>query len=159
MTEENQTAPAILYDITCTDSGGKCKWHERIHNLVTTAGKNDLIDKYFKGSSYTAAWYLGLKGSGAAAAGDTLSSHTGWSEIIPYAGNRTPITFGTTSAGSNTANAVAVSINATATVSGAFICSAGSGNSGILYSVSDFSVVRSVINGDTLSVALTVSVS
>src|SRR4051812_26948682 len=30
------------------------QWREVFHNLVTTEGKNDILDKYFKGSSYTA---------------------------------------------------------------------------------------------------------
>jgi hypothetical protein len=84
---------------------GEVKWVEEFDNLVTTEGKNDILDKYFKGSAYTAAWYLGLKGTGSAAVGDTLASHAGWAEVTPYAGNRPAITFGTTAAGSNTATA------------------------------------------------------
>jgi len=38
--------------------------NEHVHNLVMTAGKTDMITQYFKGSAYTAAWYLGLKASG-----------------------------------------------------------------------------------------------
>ncbi len=159
MTEETQTAPSLIYDVVCTDAEGREKWRERVHNLVTAVGKTDIIDKYFKGSAYTAAWYLGLKASGTAVSGDTLASHSGWSEITPYSGNRPAITFGASSGGSNTANAVGISINATATISGAFIANANSGTSGILYSASDFSVARTVASGDTLSVTPTVSVS
>lgn len=137
----------------------KQQWSEVFHNLVTTEGKNDIIDKYFKGSGYTAAWYLGLKGAGSAAAGDTLASHGGWTEATPYSGNRPAITWGTTSAGSNTASAVSISINATATVAGAFISSVNTGTSGKLYSAGDFAASRSVASGDTLNVTPTVSVS
>ena len=152
-------APALVYDLVCVGPDGKEKWRERIHNLVTTEGKNDIIDKYFKGSSYTAAWYLGLKGTGSAAAGDTLASHSGWSEVTPYSGNRPAITWGSTSGGSNTASAVSISINATATVAGAFIASVNTGTSGKLYSAGDFAASRSVASGDTLNVTPTVSVS
>lgn len=152
-------APWIEYEVVCVGADGVEKWRETFRNLVTTAGKNDILDKYFKGSGYTAAWYLGLKGSGSAAAGDTLASHSGWSEVTPYSGNRPAITFGTTSGGSNTASAASISINASATVAGAFIASANSGTSGTLYSAGDFAASRSVVSGDTLNVTPTVSVS
>lgn len=157
--EEETKAPRFIYEVECIGADGEVKWTERFENLVTTAGKTDIIDKYFKGSAYTAAWYLGLKGAGSAAAGDTLASHAGWSEVTPYSGNRPAITFGTTSGGSNTATAVSYSCNGSATVAGAFVASANSGTSGTLYSAGDFSASRAVVNGDTLNVTLTVSAS
>lgn len=156
---EPVAAPRFHYHIECVGADGKVKWVEEFDNLVTTEGKNDILDKYFKGSAYTASWFLGLKGTGSAAAGDTLASHAGWSEVTPYAGNRPAITFGTTSGGSNTATAVSYSINASATVAGAFCSSVNTGTSGKLYSAGDFAASRSVVNGDTLNVTLTVSVS
>jgi hypothetical protein len=156
---EIMPVPAFSYDLVCRDRFGNIKWRETIHNLVTTEGKNDIIDKYFKGSAYTAAWFLGLKGTGSAAAGDTLASHSGWTEVTPYSGTRPAITFGTTSGGSNTATAVSISITATATVAGAFLASVNTGSSGKLYSASDFAASRSVASGDTLNVTPTVSVS
>lgn len=152
-------APYFTLEVICRDAAGNIKWVEENSNLVTTVGKTDIIDKYFKGSSYTGAFYMGLKGAGTIAVGDTLASHAGWTESTPYSGNRPAITFGTTSAGSNTATAVSYSINATATVAGAFICTAASGTSGTLYSASDFSASRNVVSGDTLSVTATVSAS
>lgn len=156
---EKVPGPRFHYHIECLDADGRVKWVEEIDNLVTTAGKNDILDKYFKGSAYTAAWYLGLKGTGSAVVGDTLASHSGWSEVNPYSGNRPAITFGTTSAGSNTATAVSYSITGSATVAGAFVASANTGTTGTLYSAGDFGSSRSVVSGDTLNVTLTVSVS
>lgn len=156
---EGVDAPHIVYEVVCRGADGREQWRERFHNLVTTEGKTDLIDKYFKGSAYTAAWYLGLKGAGSAAAGDTLASHAGWTELTPYSGNRPGITWGTTSAGSNTASGVAFSITGSATVAGAFICTAASGTTGTLYSAGDFSAARTVASGDTLTVTPTVSAS
>ena len=150
-------ATAFTYAVECVGPDGKLKWREEFHNLVTTAGKNDIIDKYFKGSAYTAAWYLGLKGTGSAAVGDTLASHAGWAEVTPYAGNRPAITFGTTSGGSNTASSVSYTINATATVAGAFLSSVNTGTAGTLYSAGDFAASRGVASGDTLNVTPTVS--
>lgn len=155
--EERRPAPRFTYAIECFDRDGNLKWREEIENLVTTEGKNDIIDKYFKGSAYTAAWYLGLKGTGTAAVGDTLASHAGWSEATPYSGNRPAITFGTTSAGSNSATAVSFTINATATVAGAFVSSVNTGTAGKLYSAADFAVSRGVASGDTLSITPTVT--
>lgn len=159
MIHEIRSAPIFIYDVVCMDADGSQKWRERVHNLVMTAGKTDMINQYFKGSSYTAAWYLGLMGVGTAAITDTLASHSGWSEVTPYSGNRPAIMFGTTSGGSNTAGTLTIAINATATVAGSFVANASSGTSGTLYSASDFSVARGVASGDTLSVTPTVSVS
>ena len=150
-------APRFIYNVECIGVDGQVKWVEKYENLVTTVGKTDLIDKYFKGAAYTAAWFLGLKGAGAAAIGDTLASHAGWAEVTPYAGNRPAIAFGTTAAGSNTATVVAYTINATATVAGAFVASVNTGTGGMLYSAGDFAVSRNVVGGDTLNVTLTVS--
>lgn len=155
---EQVAGPRFIYSYELIRDGEVIDQWET-SNLVTTAGKNDLIDKYFKGSAYTAAWYLGLAGSGTKAAGDTLASHAGWSEVNPYSGNRPAITFGTTSGGSNTATAVSYTCTGSATVAGAFVASANTGTSGTLYSAGDFSSSRAVISGDTLNVTLTVSIS
>lgn len=149
--------PWAMVRFECVGADGKVKWVEEVRNLITTAGKNFVLDTVFKGSSYTAAWYAGLKGAGSAAAGDTLASHGGWSEITDYSGNRKAITFGTTSGGSNTTTAVSFSITGTATVAGAFICTVSSGTSGTLYNAVDFGSSRSVVNGDTLNVTFTLT--
>jgi len=154
---EQVPAPRFTYRVECVSADGNVKWVEEFSNLVTTEGKNDIIDKYFKGSAYTAAWFMGLKGAGSAAAGDTLASHAGWSEVTPYSGNRPAITFGTTSNGSNTATAVSYSCTGSATVAGAFVASVNTGTSGKLYSAGDFAASRSVVSGDTLNSTLTVS--
>lgn len=156
---ENIKAPYITYDVVCLGPDGKEKWRETVKNLVVTVGLTDIIDKYFKGSTYTAAFYMGLKGTGSVAAGDTLASHSGWTEQTPYSGNRPAITWGTTSGGSNTGSAVSYSITGTATIAGAFICTVNTGTSGVLYSASDFAASRSVASGDTLNVTPTVSAS
>ncbi len=159
---ETMFAPRAKFHIECLDSEGNVKWVEEVENLVTTVGKTDIVDKYLKGSAYSAAWYLVLKGAGTIAVGDTLASHAGWTELNPYAGsNRPSITWGTTAAGSNTSSAVAISINATATVAGAGIgaSQAIATTSGVLYNMADFSAARSVASGDTLNVTVTISVT
>lgn len=159
---ESFVAPHFTYEVVCHGPDGKEKWRETIHNLVTTVGKTDIIDKYFKGSAYTAAFYCGLKGSGAAAVGDTMASHAGWVEITAYSQSPRPsLVPGTTSAGSNTAGGVVFSMTGSYTVAGLFITtnSTISGTTGTLYSAGDLAVARSGGSGDTLTITPTVSAS
>jgi hypothetical protein len=157
--KDNLRAPVARFDFVCRDAYGNVKWTESTYNTVMTAGKTDIIDKYLKGSGYTAAWYMLLKGSGTIDAADTLASHAGWSEIADYTGDRPAIAWGTTSAGSNTATAVEFAIDATVTVAGAGMCSAATGTSGVLYNMSNFGTARDLLSGDTLSVTMTISAS
>jgi len=153
-------APRARFSFECLGPDGQLKWAESFDNLVTTAGKTDLLDKYLKAAGYTAGWFLLLKGTGSAAAGDTLASHSGWSEVTPYSGNRPSITWGTTTAGSNTATTVSFSITSAATVAGAGICTVATGTSGLLYNAGDFtSGSKAVDTGDTLNVTITLTVS
>lgn len=153
-----------VYTFECRDAQGRLKWRDSLTNLVTTVGKNDLLDKYLEGSSYTAAWYLGLidnAGYTAVAAGDTAASHGGWTESTAYSeGTRPAPSWGAAAAGSKASSATAFSINATATIKGAFLISNSTkgGTTGILYSAGLFTAGdKSVANGDTLNVTYTAS--
>jgi hypothetical protein len=138
-------------------------WENEFLNTVVTAGKNNLLDTYFAGSAYTAAWYLGLitnTGFSAIAAADTMSSHAGWTESQSYSNaNRGTIAWAAASGGSKaTSAAVAFNINATDTIYGAFCTTSNTkgGTSGTLYSAGAFSGGnRAVANGDTLNVSVT----
>lgn len=153
-------APAAIFRFECRAPDGTLRWAEEQHNLVLTAGKNFALDTLLKGSAYTAAWYLLLKGAGAIAAADTLASHAGWAELQPYAGtNRPAITWGATSAGQNTATGVVVSINTTATIAGAGITNSQTGTGGNLYNATDFANARSLFAGDTLTVTVTMQMT
>lgn len=154
-----------VYSVVCLDADGNVKWSDTFSNLVTTVGKNDLLDKYLGGSAYTAAWYLGLVDGASTptyAAGDTASSHSGWSESSAYSNSTRPAAaFNAASSGSKATSATAFNINGTATIAGAFLISNNTkgGTTGILYSVGNFSGGnRSVANGDTLNVTYTASV-
>lgn len=166
----NETAKAGgVFTVQCLDKDGNVKWEESSHNLVVNTGLQDMNNKYFKGSGYTAAWYMGLiTGPGSSttiAASDTLASHAGWTEFTDYAGNRPAITFGTPSTAdpsvvSNSGTPSSFSISGSGgTVAGAFICTATSGTSGTLFSASDFQSPgdRVVVSGDTLNVVYTFS--
>lgn len=163
-----------FYVLECYDKDGNLKWRDEIHNLVVNVGLQDMSAKYFTGSGYTAAWYLGLYGAAASntpAAGDTASSHTGWTEITPYSNATRPAcTFGTPttanpSVATNSASPASFTINAvsTTTVGGAFLISNSTkgGSTGTLFSASDFTSPgdRSVVSGDTLNVTYTHSLT
>jgi len=59
-----------------------------VGNLLTTVGINDMLDKYFSGTSYSVNLLFGLIGSVSTGVSisDTMSSHPGWSETIGYEG-------------------------------------------------------------------------
>ena len=160
-----------VYTVTCVGADGVEKWSDTFHNLVVNQGLQDMNAKYFTGSGYTAAWYLGLvegPGSGTAyAAGDTLASHAGWTELVPgtaYTGNRKAVTFGTpttadpsVATNSGSPSSFAMLVNSTV-VAGAFLCTVASGTSGVLFSAGDFTGGdKTVDNGDTLNVTYTFS--
>jgi len=161
-----------VYKIQCHDKDGNLKWEDEAPNLVVNVGLQDMNAKYFTGVAYTATWFLGLYGSGATnspAAGDTMSSHAGWTEVVAYSqATRPACTFGTPttanpSVATNSASPATFSINATTTVGGAFLTSNSTigGTTGTLYSAADFSAPgdRAVTNGDTLSVTYTLSLA
>lgn len=152
------------YTLECFDSEGKLKWSEDFSNLVVNAGLDDILDKYLKGSAYTAAFYVGLTdGTPTPAAGDTMASHAGWAEVTAYSeATREALTLGTVASQSvdNSASKASFSINGTATVGGAFITTDNTkgGATGTLYSIGAFSGGdKPVGNGDTLNVTVTLT--
>ena len=153
------------YNVECVGEDGEIKWTDTIKNLVVTVGKNDLLDKYFAGSAYTAAWYMGLVDGASTptyAASDTLASHAGWTESTAYSGsNRITVAWNAASSGSKSSTATSFSINATATIAGALltVTQVRATTTGVLYSAGNFSGgSRSVASGDTLLVTYTASV-
>lgn len=158
-----------VFHVQCFDAQGNLKWEDRMHNLVVNEGLQDMNTQYFKGSTYSAAFYLGLvtgPGSGTTyAAADTLAIHAGWTEFTNYSGSRKAVTFGTATTAdpsviSNSASPAQFSISgAGGTVAGAFLCTVSSGTSGVLFSEADFQSPgdRVVVSGDTLNVTYTFS--
>ena len=92
---------ANFLEVVCYDSNGAEKWREERKNLVTTVGLNHVLGSTFDAVTQVTAWYVGLKGAGAVAAGDTMASHSGWTEIADYSQSvRQTLTLGTAAAGS-----------------------------------------------------------
>ena len=157
-----------VFHVECLDKDGNLKWKTSEHNLVVNQGLQDMNTQYFKGSTYSAAFYLGLitgPGSGTTfAAADTLASKA-WTEFTNYSGSRKAVTFGTATTAdpsviSNSASPSSFSITSSGgVVAGAFLCTVSSGTSGVLFSESDFQSPgdRTVVSGDTLNVTYTFS--
>lgn len=157
------------FTMECYDKDGKLKWTAEESNLVVNVGLQYMAGVALTSTSQSTTWYVGLYGAGASndpAASDTLASHAGWTEITPYSGSRVTAVFASAtnanpSVVTNSASKASFSINATATVGGAFLCNAASGTSGILFSAADFASPgdRSVVSGDVLAVTYTFSLS
>lgn len=155
-----------VWSIVCRDRHGRIKWQERKANLITNAGLDDMLDKYYKGSAYTAGFFVGLTdGTPTIAAGDTMASHAGWVEVTAYSeGARQTLTLGTVSGQSvdNSASVATFTASGTTTVGGAFLStnSTKGGTTGILHSAVAFGGGdRSLNASDTLEVTLTATMA
>jgi hypothetical protein len=151
-----------FWTIECRDAAGRLRWKEEYKNLITTEGLNLLLTRSFKTVPADVNWYVGLKGAGTVAAGDTMASHAGWAEVTGYAESTRPaFTPGTVASGavSNSASKAAFTANASVTAAGAFLAtnSTKGGTTGSLYGVGNFTTSRALESGDTLSVQVDLS--
>lgn len=154
---------AGTYHVQChAFEGGPLLWEDTIENLVTTVGKNNMLDNQLSGSAYTAAWYLGLISNASyttgPAVGDTMASHAGWTESSNYSqSTRVAAAFNSASAGSKSLSSGAVfTANATDTIKGCFLVnnSTKGGTTGTLYSAGLFTGGdQPVVSGNTLTVS------
>jgi hypothetical protein len=165
---EDQMSIHGEYHAVCYDADGNVKWEDDIINLVTTVGKNFTLDTTL-GNTAGGAVVMGLKGTGTAVVADTQSSHATWLEVglanaPTYTGNRPTPSFSAASAGSKTtSSAVSFSMTSTGTVAGCFINIGGSATkdntTGTLFSAGDFSSSKAVVNGDTIAVTYTATLT
>ena len=165
-TKTGETAQATgKYYVECHDKDGNLKWTAESKNLVVNAGLRYMAGTALTSVTQITTWYLGLYGSGATnspAAGNTMDSHSSWTEVTAYSNaNRVTATFATATTANpsvvtNAASPAAFNINGTTTVGGAFLTSENTkgGTTGTLFSAADFGSPgdRSVVSGDTLSV-------
>ena len=161
-----------LFEIKCHDKDGNLKWEAQSKNLVVNTGLAYMAGSALTSVTQITTWYIGLYGSGATntpAAGDTMASHAGWTEVVAYSNaTRVAVTFVTATTANpsvvtNSASPATFNINGTTTVGGAFLTSgsAKSGTTGTLFSAADFGSPgdRSVVSSDTLSVTYTFSLA
>lgn len=151
------------WQITCRDKHGNIKWTDHIDNLVTNAGLNYLLDAGLSGGTQVTTWYVGLTdGTPTAAAGDTMASHDGWTEVEAYdEATRVAWMDGGVSnqsvSNSGSPAEFTISTNST-TVGGAFLVSNSTkgGTTGTLYAVGAFSAGdKSLDDDDVLTVTAT----
>ena len=159
--------------VECYDKDGKLKWVDDSKNLVVNVGLQYMAGTSLDGSTARiTTWYLGLYGAAASntpAAGDTMSSHAGWTEVTDYTEATRPAatfvaaTTANPSVVTNSASKAQFTMNATVTVGGAFLTSNNTkgGTSGTLFSAKDFNSPgdRAVVSGDVVLVTYTFSLS
>ena len=172
-TKSGEEAKATgVYHVECHDKDGNLKWSADTKNLVVNAGLAYMAGTALTSVAQITTWYIGLYGAGASntpAAGDTMSSHAGWTEVTAYSNaTRVAATFVTATTANpsvvtNAASPATFNINGTTTVGGAFLTSgsAKGGTTGTLFSAADFSSPgdRSVVSGDIISVTYTFSLA
>lgn len=140
-------------------------WSGASYNLVTTVGKNSLLDRTFKDGGSALAWYVGLVDDASFSAysvNDTMSLHSGWIESTDYSDSTRQSYIPASASGgsmSNNASRALFNMNATATIRGAFLVSNSTkgGSTGTLYGEVDFALARDVLSGDVLSIKITLS--
>lgn len=77
--------------LCCYNADGSIAWTRDFHNGVTRGGLDYLGQVGFTAGTQITPWYAGLINSTPSpslAYGDTISSHSGWSEFTGYSGNR-----------------------------------------------------------------------
>jgi len=167
------------YQTKCFDKDGNLKWEDKIDNVITDAGANQLLDSAF-GSGSVAGPFLGLISSvgytSAPVVGNTMGSHSGWSEAgngsnfpnwsTPASNARGSMTFASASARAKALSSPISFVIATngGTIKGCFTVfgsgavSTNNSTAGVLYSAGLFSGGdKSVGVGDTLMVSYSTS--
>lgn len=147
---------------------GQVIWEEDFPNVVTTEGKNAMLDKFLGLGTAYAAIALGLHTT-VGNASSTYATPSPQVESVVYSnGTRGVPSFSAASAGAKaTSAAVAFNINGSATITGAFMALGAAGvttksdtaATAILLSSGSFGSSRAVISGDTLNVSYTLTLT
>lgn len=161
-----------VFHYECTDMHGNSLWSDTSKNLITTLGKNYLLDTGLAASAVTTVGpFMGLissVGFTAVAAGDTMASHAGWNEaqgvtnVPDYTGNRQTAAFSAASAGAKAMSAgLSFVFTSSGTVQGAFMATntgavaTKASTAGMLFNAGTLSAAQPVISGNTLTVTWT----
>lgn len=170
--QEDHVGLQGVYTVECFDAQGNLKWSDKIKNLTTNVGRQNILNSYFANTG-GGAIVLGLKGTGAAAYTDTQASHASWLEVggvnaPAYSGTRKTPTFSAATSANpsvlNTSAASVFSMTSSGTVAGAFVNIGGSSTvdntTGVLFSAGDFTAgSKTVTAGDTINVTYQLSAS
>lgn len=150
--------------VTHLDKEGNVKGEHEFPNGIVTVGINHILETQFRAGTPITSWFVALinnAGFTAIPDADTMSSHSGWTELSAYAaGTRPSWTAGAAAARAMTNSAtVDFTMNATNVVKGIFITSSSTkdGTTGTLWSTATFASNASVVNSDVLKITYTVS--
>lgn len=136
-------------------------------NGITNEGLDAILDIMFHGSSQITAWFMGLidaSGYTGLAAGDTMSSHAGWTEFTTYSEGTRQAWPEDAASGQSITNTTlaAFSVTGAGTLKGAFLPSDSTkgGTSGTLWCTALFTGGDlAVTNGDTVRLKYTLNAS
>jgi len=158
------------FHVECRDGAGNFKWKETIKNIVTSEGLSYILQVGFTAEDASiAAWYVGLKDTGAVASTDVssdLPSVGNWTEYTEYdEATRVALTMNNTSGTttvSTVSDAAAFTIGSPAPdVYGVFVVDANAKGTNtsvtVLYGAGDFGAPKVVDPDDTLNVTVTLS--
>jgi hypothetical protein len=153
----------------CFRQDGSLRWEEEFNNGVTNLGFNLMLDSTFKNGSATLYpnWYIGLIGTSTSlAAGDVMSSHSGWTEDFTHYDETTRPQWTAGSAASKSitnSSSVNFTMNTDSTViKGIFVTSDNGGSSrttGLLWSTGLFGSDQTLFDNDVLKITYTVTLS
>jgi hypothetical protein len=153
--------------IVTVERQGKVIDQFEFKNGITNAGLNNMLGVTFHNDTQSATWYAGLISAvafGSVAAGDTMASHSGWTETSAYSETNRP-TWGVGAASgksiTNSTN-MTFTINADGTqVAGIFIVNNNTkgGTTGILWCTGLFPSAQTFLNGDLIKVQYTVTLA
>ena len=157
--------PRGIFMASCFNQDGSLAWREVFPNGNTTAGLNNILGVYFNSVTQSTTWYGSLvdnSGWSAFAAGDTIASHSGWTESTAYSETvRQTWSSLSVSGAAITGGTMTFTMNATATIKGAFLVSESTkgGTSGTLWATGAFSGTQAVVSGQTVKVTYSLTAS
>jgi hypothetical protein len=141
--------------------GSKPFWGEDVPNGITDVGIHYLLEVGFRSDAGSpvaqeAPWYAGLidnAGFTGLDAGDTMSSHTGWSESTDYTESVRQAFVFAAAAARAISDDVSMTMNATKTIEGIFVTTDNvkGGTTGTLWSTAQFSTAPALISGNVLT--------
>lgn len=149
--------PQGYWEVVSRNKHGEVDWVDTIENGVTLAGLTDVLSTAFA-SGTQRSWYFGLIDNlsfSAVSAADTMSSHSGWTELTSYssATRQAWSSLSVAAAIAYNPTQVVITFSATCDVKGIFLSSNDTkgGTTGILWSTGLFSSARHKQSGETLS--------
>jgi hypothetical protein len=146
---------------------------EKVHNLVTNQGLDDILDAYFTSGDQKTTWYVAIFDDDYTVLATNTYQSKGFSESTDYDESTRPTWSGGTVSGQsvdNSASKATFTMNATTDIYGAALVggedadtkndsSAGSTPPNIMYCSAQFSAMKSVVDDDVLKVTVTLTAS